>query len=115
VLTRTTGAWSSDGEKFEATAVVTSTIKGSVQPVSGYDLQILPEGLRSEKVLKIYTSRDVARKIVTADQGTPAQLPDVITYDGVDYLVYSVRDWKTSMMKSVKHYRIICYSKGSDG
>lgn len=68
-------------------APTTSTIRGSLQPVTGHDLEQLPEGDRSRAVLKVYALSETR----TATPGGPPS--DRITIDGNTYLVYQVQFW----------------------
>jgi hypothetical protein len=71
--------------------VVDSTfeIVASIQPLSGKDLQQLPEGMRTERTKKIYTQTELFTAEVSA-----STVPDRLSYDGVDYLVSRSFDWE---------------------
>jgi hypothetical protein len=61
----------------------TFTIEASVVPLSGRELQRLPEGMRVRDAQKLYTATPL--KTIGA--------PDVITVGGEDYEVSSVTSW----------------------
>lgn len=67
---------------------VEDTIEAWVQPVSGADLERLPEGRRTKKVIKLY-SLDEIFSASTAD----AEMPDVIVVGSEEYEVENVFDW----------------------
>lgn len=76
-------------------ATASDPITASVQPARGEDLQLLPEGMRQQQVIKLYTPAELR----TADQyaGTP---PDRVVlasaFGGVDagtYQVQLVKPW----------------------
>lgn len=69
------------------TSSETLTIKALVVPLSGRELQRLPEGLRSRELKAVYTTTDLRR-------GADDALPDVVTVDGEDYEVQLVDDWQ---------------------
>jgi len=57
------------------------SVSGNVQPLSGRELQQLPEGDRERQPLKIYTAFALANG-------------DVVTRgDGIEYEVQAVEDW----------------------
>lgn len=76
----------------------TSTIRGTdLQPLTGRELQTLPEGERSSEWLKFFTTADVR----TADQAN-AYPADEIVRDGI---VYEVRVVKTQT-QIIPHKRV---------
>lgn len=79
------GAWV-DGRWTHSGTPVTLTITGSVQPVDERQMQMLPEGVRQDVSLRIYTTSPLR----TGDQSTgiPA---DRIAIDGETYVVIAVR------------------------
>lgn len=68
-------------------ATTDTTILGSLQPVSGSDLQKLPEGDRSRVVMKLYAQAELR---TATPGGAPA---DEVTFGGVRYLVYQSQPW----------------------
>lgn len=69
----------------ETTFAVTNA---SVQPLSGRELQLLPEGYRTRQTLKVYS--DVELRSADAEAGREA---DRFDYLGEQFEVYSVQDW----------------------
>lgn len=63
-------------------------IKGSIQPVKGKELQALPEGMRVQGVVKLFTQTELFT-VRTSE----CKLPDQVLYRGVMYLVSDVEDW----------------------
>jgi len=63
----------------------TAGVTASVQPISGDELERLPEGIRSRRPAKIYTETELKQKDTTA--GTP---PDLIIWDSETWEVVSV-------------------------
>lgn len=74
----------SDG-RADTAASSTFSVTASVQPMSGRELQRLPEGLRVAERRNFFTT--------TALQVTAA--PDVVSIDGEDWEVESVQAWGT--------------------
>lgn len=81
------GRWS-DGARTD------SSITASVQPAQGEDLQALPEGLRSRRTIKVYTTTELR----TADQQAGTS-PDQLVLSGLagvddgTYEVQTVQPW----------------------
>lgn len=73
---------------FVASADETLTLRGLVHPATGADLKKLPEGERTEGVVRVYT----IERIRLSDR-TTGQLADRITYGGVEYEARTVEDW----------------------
>lgn len=74
-----------------------STIRASIQPISGRQRQALPEGIRQTVDLRLYTKSELR----TADdqQGVPA---DHVVIDGEAYRVVQVQQWRQLMA----HYQV---------
>lgn len=77
-----TGAWIPGAE-------TPTTINAVIQNANADDLKVLPEGERSEEVIKIHT----VTKLITADEET-ATAADEVEYQGGLYKVRSVSDRK---------------------
>ncbi len=73
-----------------AVAGGTSTLAmvASVQPVTGRDLQRMPEGLRTRELVKLYTTTQLR----TADEGA-GTVADRFAYRGATWEVQTVEDW----------------------
>lgn len=72
-------------------APTTFSIQASIQPVSGRDLLRLPEGLRTQQLVCIYT--DTALQTALAPSGNQA---DVVAYKGQDFECQTILDWSDS-------------------
>ena len=86
------GAWIPDA------APLAVTIRMSVQPASGKDLQILPEGERTRRVLKGYT----VTPLDTAEE-PEVKRGDVILYDNTRFEVHHVERW----IGDLSHYKVL--------
>lgn len=74
------------------------TIKASVQPVKGPELQSMPEGRRDSQIYKLYTDT----KLNGIDkQGKKS--PDIVVIDGEDFEVVSPEPWQNQI---INHYKI---------
>lgn len=76
----------------------TITIQASVQPISGTDMVVIPEGRRASDIVKIYTDSDLFGQ---GDAGS-GQSPDRLVYRGADYEI-STKDPNQSDV--INHYR----------
>lgn len=74
-----------------------TTIKASVQPMSGSDMKLLPENRREEETLKIYTDTE----IFSARKGNSTNA-DIISIDSIDYEVVNVFPWRNGV---INHYK----------
>jgi hypothetical protein len=69
-----------------AGATSTLSIVASIQPMSGRDLQGLPEGQRSDENVTIYTTTFLTTR-------SPTNAPDLVTFGGEPYEVFRVETW----------------------
>ena len=81
-----------------AGATTTTTITGSVQPLTGREVERLPEGVRQRVTLKIYTTAELR----AADPTTsPKRRGDEVTVDGEVFEVTEV----SQHTQLLPHYR----------
>lgn len=83
--------------KWVAGSATTFTIWASVQPVSGMDLQLVPEGRRDSQAVKIYTST----LLQIGEGGTNA---DILTAFGDQFEIIEVQPWQSNV---INHYKCI--------
>lgn len=81
--TRTSVGTTVDGTYVEG-STSTSSILGSLQPVTGDLLKSLPEGRRADEVKVLYTTSDVIVK----------PIPDKFTIDGEQWETEKVMKWE---------------------
>jgi len=72
--------------RYTAGAASTFSIEASVQPVTGRDLQAMPEGQRAEETKVVYTTTELRTR-------TPAGEPDTIAIDSETWAVTKVERW----------------------
>lgn len=93
ITLRRTAAGSRDAlGDFVAGTTSTSSIKASVQPLTGKDADSLPEGERHKDWLKLYTRTEL--RPVSQHAGSAG---DRVEVDGITYEV-----------RTVKRYRAVC-------
>ena len=102
ITLRRYGAQANVGGRQSLGSYTDTTIRASVQPATGRDLQALPEGERQRDVVIAYCLSEVR----VADPRTLAS-SDRLIIGGVTYLAYQVQDWPR--VGSVpRHWRTVC-------
>jgi len=91
------GERGTDG-RWEQGDATDATIRASVQPASDDDLKTLPEGERTRRAKRIYTSSEL--RLVDQDAGTSA---DQVQVDGDWYEVRLIQRERSLLA----HYRVI--------
>jgi hypothetical protein len=76
------------GRLQEPTPETTFRMAACIQPMTEKELQILPEGLRNQDAVKIYTTT----KLRVVDQAQ-SLIPDRFDYEGATYQVALVDSW----------------------
>lgn len=87
VTRRSASAYGSDG-RLDANSTSTFSVAACVQPVTGRELERLPEGLRNREVLAMWSP------IELKTQGD-SQDPDYVSIDGDTYEVHKLERWNT--------------------
>jgi len=82
-----------------------STITASIQPITGEEMQELPEARRESETYNMYTSTT----ILTVQQAGSNQNPDRVLFFGKEFEVFDVRPWQNNTnFTIVNHYRYFC-------
>lgn len=95
------GQWNDDGT-FQKGEVSSETVLASLQPMSGNEIQRLPEGRRNKKSLKVFSAFPL--NIANAKTGLAG---DILVINNERYEVWQVMDW-TNAAQPVRHYSYIC-------
>ena len=74
-------------------------IQTSLQPISGEDLEILPEGMRTKKGYTLYPNTELR----TVDQSNNIEADKVVINDE-DYLVIKIFPWQNNL---INHYKCL--------
>lgn len=93
IETRTGDAYV-DGRYVKGTPVVSSSLRASVQPMKGYEIERLPEGFRSRELLTIYVEIGADVQLLE-NNAEPIQDSSVIIYNNKRY----------ALLKSFKHVK----------
>jgi len=80
-----------------------------IQPSTGDDLQRLPEGLRTQEVVKAYALEELR-----AGDLSEGQKPDELEIDGVRWQVEQVWDWNDGSwsMRNGSYWKALAIRKG---
>ena len=79
-------------------AITTAALYGSVQPMDGDDLQVLPEGERTRRGRKVYTTTELRTTNVSAQT-----MNDQLYIDGVWWEVMHVQNQRSV----IAHYKVL--------
>lgn len=101
-VTRTTARTYTLG-KLNSASTSSLTIVASIQPTSGRELQDMPEGMRTDELVTIYTSTALQTKTSTAE-------PDKVAIGSDSYEVVRVQPW---IAFGETHYRAFARKVGS--
>jgi hypothetical protein len=85
-VTRTAAGTLTTG-RYTAGATSSFSIVATIQPMTGRNLKILPEGQHAEETMVVYTTTELRAR-------TPASEPDVFTFDGEAWKVVNVKRWQ---------------------
>lgn len=86
VTRRAPGAYDANG-RFTPGGTSALNIEASIQPVTGRDLQVLPEGFSAEETKVVYTT-------TTLRTESPAGAADIVTIDSEPYKVIRSERWE---------------------
>lgn len=89
----------------------TTTFTGSLQPLTGRELERLPEGLRTRASSTLITAPDV--QLRTVDLANQRQADVVISASGRRFEVIRVEDW-TAHAAATAHWRYVLAELGAD-
>lgn len=95
------GTRDANTRRWSVSDVNTEQFQGHVAPVSGDDLELLPEGERTGHEIKVITERNL--RIADEDQDPP-KFADHVRYDGDRYKVQNVETYD----KVIPHVEAVC-------
>ena len=87
VVTRTVASTYDSKGRVVAGGTSAINVVASIQPLTGMDLQVLPEGHHAANVRKMYTKVAVFTR-------TPTNDPDKVSFNGEDWEVLNVMSWE---------------------
>jgi len=72
--------------RYDSPTTTAIQVRACVQPVTGRELEHLPEGLRTKEVIRIFST-------VALYSGADGQEPDTVLANGVTWEVATVKRW----------------------
>lgn len=110
IRTAGVGHYDDEGRWVVDSSTQTISIKASVQPLNNNETQALPDGGRTTRTVKIYTSTKLLpeRQAHTDAAGNelPQQEADVLLYDGEKWKVVMVNAYQSGV---INHYK--CFAQ----
>ena len=90
IVSRDNGSYV-DGSWVEGTTTTSDSLEANVQRCTPQEIQRLPEGFRSQEVLKIFLYSNAAVDLLINDVTTPS--PSFIVYDNNTYAIIKSEKW----------------------
>lgn len=95
-----------DGHTSPPTLQTPVEFRASIQPLSGRDRLLLPEGDRNRNFVRIYTDTQL-----TMESQVGKTLGDIVTYAGKTWQVQETDDWN---LNAYKHFKFIAVAFEND-
>lgn len=92
------GSWGEDG-KYSGGDIMEFTEKASVQPLSGKQAQLLPEGRRAEDSIIIFIKADLFTAKTSENKKA-----DIVIYQNRRFEVWNVKVW---LEPTLSHFEVI--------
>ena len=108
-----TGGYYNDEGMYVQTDTTQRTIVANVQPANNKDMELLPDGARTIRVIKVFTD-EVLYSSQQETEYTEERKGDVLIVDGVPFLVVRCDAWQSNV---ISHYESLATEIGekSDG
>ena len=108
-----TGGYYNDNGLYVDTSTIQRTIAANVQPANNKDMELLPDGARTIRVIKVFTG-EVLFSSQQATEYTEERKGDILIVDGVPFLVVRCDAWGSNV---ISHYESLATEVGekSDG
>ena len=108
-----TGGYYNDEGMYVQTDTTQRTIVANVEPANNKDMELLPDGARTIRVIKVFTD-EVLYSSQQETEYTEERKGDVLIVDGVPFLVVRCDAWQSNV---ISHYESLATEIGekSDG
>lgn len=103
----TGGYYNNDGI-YVRTNTTQRTISANVQPANNKDMELLPDGARTIRVIKAFTD-EVLFSSQQATEYTEERKGDILIVDGVPFVVVRCDAWQSNV---ISHYESIATEVG---
>lgn len=84
-----------EGGRYTATADDPVCCRANIQPATPNDLKRLPEGSRTDGAVAVWGAFcvETGERIELKNGGAPNEVPDRITFDGIEYEITAIGAW----------------------
>ena len=103
-----TGGYYNDSGMYVDTGVEQRTIPANVQPANNKDMELLPDGARTIRVIKVFTD-EVLFSSQQATEYTEERKGDILIVDGVPFAVVRCDAWESNV---ISHYESLAIEVG---
>ena len=103
-----TGGYYNDNGLYVQADTTQRTIAASVQPANNKDMELLPDGARTIRVIKVFTD-EVLYSSQQATEYTEERKGDILIVDGVPFLVVRCDAWQSNV---ISHYESLATEIG---
>ena len=103
----TGGYYNNDGI-YVRTDTTQRTISANVQPANNKDMELLPDGARTIRVIKVFTD-EVLFSSQQATEYTEERKGDILIVDGVPFVVVRCDAWQSNV---ISHYESLATEVG---
>ena len=102
------GGYYNDSGMYVDTGVEQRTIPSNVQPANNKDMELLPDGVRTIRAIKVF-SDEVLYSSQQATEYTEERKGDILIVDGVPFVVVRCDAWESNV---ISHYESIATEVG---
>ena len=103
-----TGGYYNDNGLYIEVGTTQRTIDANVQPANNKDMELLPDGSRTIRAIKVF-SGEVLYSNQQATEYTEERKGDVLIVDGVPYIVVMCDPWGSNV---ISHYESLATEVG---
>ena len=103
-----TGGYYNDDGMYVQTDTTQRTIVANVQPANNKDMELLPDGARTIRVIKVFTD-EALYSSQQATEYTDERKGDILIVDGVPFIVVRCDAWESNV---ISHYESIATEVG---
>ena len=108
-----TGGYYNDNGLYVDDGTEQRTISANIQPANNNDMELLPDGARTIRVIKVFTN-EVLYSSQQETEYTEERKGDILIVDGVPFIVVRCDAWQSNI---ISHYESLATEVGekSDG
>lgn len=103
----TGGYYNADG-MYVQTDTTQRTIVANVQPANNKDIELLPDGARTIRAIKVFTD-EILYSSQQATEYTDERKGDILIVDGVPFIVVRCDAWQSNV---ISHYESLATEVG---